>query len=516
MITGVLNTLVTANTSDFDAKMASTGAKVGKLSSQVGTESSLIGRALQSLGNINISRIVGAFVGIGIAALAAAAAVAGFGVALHTMASRGAADIEHVYDLANNLELSIDALTAYGMMPGINGIEEVGNLIFRLQGQLDELTPRARQALDAMQIDPDELRIASTEQQVRMLAAGYQNLGSQVERVATMRALFGKGSMPMMDLLEGGTAALDRLDERVRRFGLDVSETQAKALRQANFEWQGFGLSIQGIGRQAAIAFAPLWEAMGRAGSDIGAWLVEKFRAAVPYIQTLLFVGIEFGAMLRRWVVAIKDWGAELIGKILPSATTFRDFFTEIAAIAIVSFRRFGDFWGVIIDTMQLQFMRFRRWIGQTIRDIATDVANMLPQAIRDRIDLNFNIPGLNVDQLTGDIDRLARSVEARRGDLNAMMAEERERLRALFQTAVRGTTQTLSDSISTGLIKAVTGHATILRGSEQAFSMLYGTRGNQDYYAKLQTDRLTDVRQLLIDVRSDFRQAPAIRRARL
>jgi hypothetical protein len=229
-------------------------------------------------------------IGFGAAAIAGAIAVAGaavvaFGISLHAMASRGAADIKHIYDLANNLELSIGALTAYSLAPGIDSIESVGNLVYRLQGLLDEIPPAAQAALQSMQINPEQLKLASAEQQIRMLAAGYENLGDQVERVKAMRALFGRGSMPMMDLLEGGTAGLDRLQERVQRFGLDVSESQAKALRAAEQEWNGFGLAIQGIGRQAAIMLAPVWESIGRVGSAIGERIVSMFQTAQPYLE---------------------------------------------------------------------------------------------------------------------------------------------------------------------------------------------------------------------------------------
>jgi hypothetical protein len=114
---------------------------------------------------------------------------------------------------------------------------------------------------------------------------------------------------------------------------------------------------------------------------------------------------------------------------------------------------------------------------------------------------------------------QLRASVDARRADLNALMNQERDRLRALFQVAVNGVTQSLTDGLKTGLLKAVSGHGTVLRGSEEAFSMLNRTAGTESYYTRAMEHGINGpngVNAQLGRMAGAMERAPAIRRARL
>ena len=123
---------------------------------------------------------------------------------------------------------------------------------------------------------------------------------------------------------------------------------------------------MEGVGRQAAIAFAPMWEALGRLGGQFGEWIVGAVRDAIPYIQTGIAVGVEFGAMIGRWIVMTAEW----LGVFEPATTSFRNGFIEIAAVGIVYFRRFGDSWNFAIMAMQYRFLEFRKSIAQGLARI--------------------------------------------------------------------------------------------------------------------------------------------------
>lgn len=631
---GMLRAKVQADSQAMTAAMNGMGRGVGSLSGLGDMASSVAGRVMGPLsaafdvargsatmlgntGSSAMSMLSVGVAGVAGATVAAAAAIVGFGVGLHAWASSGAADIKHVYDMANNLEISIGALTAYSLAPGIDGIEQVGNLIYRLQGQMENLSPRAEQAFAAMRINPEQLRGANAEQQIRMLAAGYGNLAGQVERAGAMRALFGRGSMPMMDLLEGGTVGIDRLQDRVQRFGLDVSESQALALRRSNSEWRGFGLAIQGVGRQAAIMFTPAWEAIGKVGSKIGEWMVTAFRTAQPYIEQFtaasarlfgplweaiqniggalgeIFIAsmplieqfaelfmvtirtifsvlpvngimesvfgdigfirgiVEAVKAIIPWVKITLEIFAAVIGAIgeiglglwsvvwsavraigtaiawafnatgivdwfntaFGGATTLKDMLLGGMATFVVAIRNLGRTWEIIMDTIKLKWLEFVRMM----------VGN-LPAALQNQ--LRDILPSLNANQLDGQIrdlrNNVVRGMDNFRADVNAQIGRWNFELGGGLLRAARQAVREMEQAAQVtelGQLRARTGHEAVTAQSEAAFSMLYGTRGNQDYYQRQAAEALAGrggVRDLMRDFLGEMRGAPAIRRARL
>ncbi len=148
-------------------------------------------------------------------------------------------------------------------------------------------------------------------------------------------------------------------------------------------------------------------------------------------------------------------------------------------------------------------------------------MVNMLPQRVRD--ELADWLPSTNVDAMTAQIARLRAGLTQNMGafgnDVRAQIARWNFELGGGLLGAVQAAANVVASTLaplSTGLLKAQSGHGAVTRNSEQAFSMLFGTRGTQDYYQKLMADRQLHAVVELREIHREFAQAPAIRRARM
>jgi hypothetical protein len=248
----------------------------GPISGLIGGVKSVASSFMAAIGPIGL--VIG-----GAAALGAAAI--GAGVALHALASRGAEAILNLGHLARELGISTVAMAGLEKFGG--GGEGFAHFMTHLQESVQNATPQVEQAFARMGLSVAQFKGPNQDwaANLALIANGYSRIASQSERVATIKAIGGRGGIEMMDDLARGSAGISAMMERAQRLGLTFSDSQAAAIKSATREWAGFGLAIQGIGRQAAIMFAPAWEAIGKVGSAIGEWIVGAFRQAQPYLE---------------------------------------------------------------------------------------------------------------------------------------------------------------------------------------------------------------------------------------
>lgn len=112
------------------------------------------------------------------------------------------------------------------------------------------------------------------------------------------------------------------------------------------------------------------------------------------------------------------------------------------------------------------------------------------------------------------DVAREAfRTATGAMGDqVEAMVARWRRTMAAApLEVAIQASPQSLS-----GLSKAISGHESVTFGSDKAFSLLYGSRGTQDYYQQQTAEESKKSNSYLERLVRDFASAPAIRRARV
>jgi hypothetical protein len=293
--------------------------------------------------------------------LAATAAAAGLAVGLWNMASAGAQSISEISKLSRELGISTTAMAGLAMGGGAEGGFTHG--LLHMQRGIEDMSAHALQALAKINLDPAQLRGQSADAQLRLITDGFSRLTDHGQQASVALALFGRAGYEMMDTLARGTAGLDRMAVTAQRFGLTFTESQAAAIRSANREWAGFGQAMEGIKRQAAVLFAPLWEWIGKIGGQVGEWLVGKFRdfasvaqAALPDIQR---VAMNLWTSIQEGIGQATTWMQDLGTSWGLTWNSISDVALYALATVIVAFNNLPRTWSIITDTLQLGWLTF-------------------------------------------------------------------------------------------------------------------------------------------------------------
>lgn len=381
MLIGVMQAVLSADTSAWDSGLAKADTSLGKLRTSTVNQTEQINKAMNNMGNLSglqgqignltgqvggmwskmsgvISGAVGALgtpIGAVIGAAAAgAAATVGFGVALHSMASRGAEAIMSMRHLAQEIGITMEAMSRLGNFGG----DSLAHSLIHMQRGIEDASESSNRALSRIGLNPISLHGLDADQQLRLIADGFARLQNQGERASVAMALFGRGGIGMIEDLRRGAAGLDAAAARAERFGQVVTDAQADAIKRANREWSGLGSALDGIGKQAAAMFAPMWEAMGKAGSAFGEYLVSLFRNAQPYIEEF---GSAFASAFAPAWEAIKTIGltlGEMFRAAIPLIGQLWEMVVEVGR-AFMSIT-FGGTFASIGDTTSVILSAFR------------------------------------------------------------------------------------------------------------------------------------------------------------
>ena len=127
-----------------------------------------------------------------------------------------------------------------------------------------------------------------------------------------------------------------------------------------------------------------------------------------------------------------------------------------------------------------------------------------------------ISIPGFNLASIDRDLARLGAAIRPLQSSLNSDIDAQIAQLRQLFNVALRATAPNATARTSVGQLGTDVSHGVALRNGERAFTLLNGTRGAQDYYQRLTAERALNTNEALRDIRQEFRNAPAVRRARM
>ncbi len=557
-----------------------------------------------TLSGIGTSAAFGAFllatpIGLGLIAgsfLAAGAAAIGFAMKLHSMAVDGAKSISDISKLARELGITTQSMAALSL-GGADGAFSHG--LLKMQRGIEDMSSASIAALAKIGLDANQLRGLDADVQLRRITEGFATLTDHGQQASVALGLFGKSGYDMMDTLAKGTVGLDMMAARAERFGLTFTASQAAAIRSANREWAGFGQALEGISRQAAVLFAPLWEWIGKIGGQVGEWLVTKFRdfasvaqAALPDIQRVagqlwasMQSGIEYvttaftnmGASWGLTWTSISDFGLSVLAGVIVAFDRIGDTWSEVTTacrIAWLTFlntikepfsvavgfiigvwKNFPAAWDVAQATMELAWIDFTKSFKERFLDAAKAcraaflvmltpgaafaaslvgpnqaIAEANEKATRDALRARINAvadvgAAIRAEQARvrdgwiGDLaPEIANLNEALRGGvgnfadaMNALVAKWRlamQDIRADVAAPIR------MAPIDVSLNKSVTGSDATLAGSERAFSLLYGSKSNADFYQSQIANGVKKQNELTEKMTEVIRQLPRPRAA--
>jgi hypothetical protein len=230
------------------------GADVSPLVRELGKGEGALNRF--GMGSDKMGRMVAG------AAAGAAAAVAALGAAVVVQTRAAMQNIDALAKQARALGLTTAQFQAMSMVASEAGVE-VGKLSSSLgimQRNIVEATQGSRAQAEAFRrlgIEAESLLGLDPSQQFERLAAAIAGIEDPAQRTAAAMEVFGRGGRDVLNMLPGYTAAIQEATEFQKRFGIAVSEIDAKNIETANDAVERMKSALGGTANVLAASFAP-------------------------------------------------------------------------------------------------------------------------------------------------------------------------------------------------------------------------------------------------------------------
>lgn len=217
----------------------------------------LSGKALAGLA-LKAAAIVGPFLAIG---------------KVLSSVSEAMGEIDSIAKTATKLGISSEELIGLQHAAGLSGVENLNQSLAKLVKATAEAARgnvEFRRTFSDLNMDVQALARSTPDKQIRMLADAFQKLESPTEKVRLAMKLFGNEGVSMVNMLNGGSAALDDATQRAKDLGVSFNDIDAGQVELANDALSEMGSILTGIYRQLAIEVAPLVTVLARKLTDIG------------------------------------------------------------------------------------------------------------------------------------------------------------------------------------------------------------------------------------------------------
>src|SRR6185437_9003863 len=198
-------------------------------------------------------KVSGALEAIGITLSAEA-----FGEFIHG-AMEAAEKTEH---LASSLGMTTEAMSRLGFAGKMVDVsqDEIGQAMGRMSKSLYEAqsgSSEAAKALADMGLSAGALMSMAPDAAFAKLADAIDGVNSPMQRLADAQAIFGRGAIALMPLLEKGSAGLKEMADESDRLGYTLGGADAKQLEEANESIKRLQAAMQGLANQMAVDLAP-------------------------------------------------------------------------------------------------------------------------------------------------------------------------------------------------------------------------------------------------------------------
>lgn len=274
---------------------------------------------------------IGAAAGIAAITAGIGGAVKGFletGDALHKMSIRTGLAVE-----------SLSALDFAAQQSGTD-IQTVEKGITRFARVIDDAgrgLATGTDVLDKLGLSFEEIKHATPEQQLRIVAQRIKALKNPTERAALAQMAFGKSGAQMIPLLEGGAAGLDDLMKQAKDTGNVMSGESAEAAAKFNDTVNTLKHSLQGVGLSVASQVVPKLQMLAE-------WVGVN---VIPVVKNLV-------AEAQTHVIPIlKGLAATIADPVIPKLVKF---------------------WHIFQDGVLPALQGVAAWLEETLRPIWEDV----------------------------------------------------------------------------------------------------------------------------------------------
>ncbi len=303
---GNLVVKLTAVTAPFTRGMSSASSSVTRLAAGVAT-------AAKSVATIGT----------------AMGAVAAGGMAL--MVKQQMSAIDATAKLSDRLGISTEKLVGLQHAANLSGTstDTMSMALQRMTRRVSEAARGSGEAVGAIKelgIDARALAAMTPDQQLYTFADALQGVATQGDRVRIAMKLFDSEGVQLLNMLQGGSAGLAKMQAEAQKLGLTFNRIDAAKVEAANDAMTRLGAVFTGVGRTLAIELAPFIEAattklveMGTSGEGMGAkvvgavqWVTEGLGSMADVVAVVAGAGQKMFALFVNGLTRIQDYIALL------------------------------------------------------------------------------------------------------------------------------------------------------------------------------------------------------------
>lgn len=350
----------TNNLTGEQQRLASALAKSeGQMSRLVRTGAALdrVGSAMKNVGDTftnDAMRLV-KFGGLAVGAVTAV----GAGIAKLTSDFANWAD--DIQDMAEALGISTEVLQTWQFAASTVGIdaEKMGTLIGKFEKNVEEGSTKVSEALAELGIEWEKLHAMDSATQLSTVAEAFKTYHGKVSKAALAQAIFGKGAVKLVGILNKGYDGLVDFNKLGKETGAIMDDEMNDAAGKAATSIETFGIVMTGLRNRIAVELVPalttlvntLGDLVRGHGEEIKQWaadfgqiIIERVvPALVSFLQNLPNIIQQVGEFATKFwdgLVAVKDFlgGWENLGIALVAL----NFAPTILAIGQLAYALYG------------------------------------------------------------------------------------------------------------------------------------------------------------------------------
>lgn len=184
---------------------------------------------------------------------------------------KGAAEAaEHINDLSTRLGVSAEVLSQYQLIANNTGVEldDIATAMQKLaKNSVDaaEKGGEAGNALAYLGINAQQFATLGIDDKFAVLATAISGVEDPSKRVELAMTLMGKSGAEMLQVMDGGGAALQEMQKRADELGITMTQTQVGAIDGMMDSFGELGLAAKGVAQDFVGLFAPAIQAIANA-----------------------------------------------------------------------------------------------------------------------------------------------------------------------------------------------------------------------------------------------------------
>jgi hypothetical protein len=149
------------------------------------------------------------------------------------------AAIDGLAKSADRLAISTEAMAGFNLAAKLAGssTEDVSRALTYMSRTIGEAATGSKEYEDALKrvgVSSAELLRLKPEQQYQRIADGINRLGTQAEKTSAAMDIFGRSGAKMMNLIAGGSGAIENAIRKTKEYGTAISRDAAASIERMN------------------------------------------------------------------------------------------------------------------------------------------------------------------------------------------------------------------------------------------------------------------------------------------